>query len=102
MNSVSQGSFMVEMRLTVGLGWTKWVQAKPVVIEAITIQEYRMTIGELYKRIRYFFIGFPATPRDGAAVEIVGLCAAVLKKLSETKEYEHHYVENLTSEFSIF
>ena len=43
-------------------------------------------------------LGIPATPRDGAAVEIVGLSAAILKKFSETKQYEYKFVENSESE----
>jgi glycogen debranching enzyme len=37
--------------------------------------------------------GIPATPRDGASVEIIGLSAAVLRKLGETEEYPYKFVE---------
>lgn len=37
--------------------------------------------------------GIPATPRDGAAVEIQGLAAAVFCKLGKLPEYSHKFVE---------
>jgi len=37
--------------------------------------------------------GNPATPRDGASVEIIGLSAAVLKKLGDLPEYQYKFVE---------
>lgn len=55
--------------------------------------------------VNYYYIGIPATPRDGSAVEIVALSYSVITWLSECFEnnvYPYEGVTKITGNGKLF